>query len=78
VPRVHVIQIIPRRCRVGEVSFVAGELHALGVLVERSGLFSEGEVGVVGSLEAGGAGDEAGGAQVIEVEVALAGLGFGG
>ena len=77
-PSMHVIQIIPRSRRAGQVSFVAGELHALGVLVEGGGFFSEGVVEVVGGAVSGAPRDQARSAQVVQVEVARAGLRLGG
>ena len=52
------------------------ELGAQGVLVEGGGFFSEGVVDVVGGLVAKGVGDQARGAEVVEVEVTSALLRF--
>jgi hypothetical protein len=57
---------------------LAGELHPLVILIEGRGLLAEGIVDVVGDALSAGAGDQAGSAQVVEVEVALTGLGLGG
>src|SRR3954471_3754409 len=76
-PRVHVVQVIPRPSGVGQVPLVASELHALRVLVVGGRFFSEGVVDVVGNFFSACAGDQARRSQVVEVEVALAGLGFG-
>src|SRR3954470_12371722 len=54
-----------------------GELHPVGIDVESSGLFSKGVVDVVVGLTAGGVGDQADGAQVVEGEVAALGAAGG-
>ena len=66
----HVIQVVGGAGAV-EVPLVTGEFHSLVVLGGVGGFLAVGEIGVAGLFETLVAGDQTGGAEVVEVVVAL-------